>query len=273
MKNAMTPKSKNRGFSLVEVMVALLLSAVVTTAAFKAYVSQHKNYMIQDDITNIQQNARASLDELTRQIRMAGYQLPNGLPSIVASNTNPDTITITYHESGCDTYLSAAMPQPSAELKCGTDVSCFQVGQWVYIWEADSAKGEWFNITWVQPGSNHLQHNTMSLTRKYGANSNVLSITQLKFYIDKSDTLHPKLMMAPVSGVAQIYADDMTDLQFQYKLKNGTTVDKPINYQDIVEVLISVTGRSTNPDPDLPTGHNYRYRTFSTSVMLRNQGV
>ncbi len=65
-------RKKDWGFSLVEVMIALLLSAVVTTAAFKAYVDQHKNYLIQDDITNIQQNARASLDELSRQIRMAG---------------------------------------------------------------------------------------------------------------------------------------------------------------------------------------------------------
>ncbi len=273
MKKSGTLKNSSRGFSLVEVMIALLLSAVVTSAAFKAYVSQHKNYMIQDDITNIQQNARASLDELTRQVRMAGYQLPNGLPSILASNTNPDTITITYHQSGCDTYLSAAMPQPSAELKCGSDVSCFSVGQWVYIWEADSAKGEWLNLTQVQAGSNHLQHNTMSLSRKYGANSNVLSITQLKFYVDRSDTTHPKLMMAPISGVAQIYADDISDLQFTYRLKNGTTVDVPASYQDVVEVLIAVTGRSTNPDPDRPAGKQYRYRTFNTSVMLRNQGV
>jgi prepilin-type N-terminal cleavage/methylation domain-containing protein len=263
----------HRGFSLMEVLIALLLSAVVTTAAFKAYVNQHKSYMIQDDVTTIQQNARACLDQLSRQVRMAGYQLPNGLPSIVASNTNPDTITLTYHQDGCDTYLSAAMPQPSAELKCGTAIDCFEVNQWVYIWEADSAKGEWFQITQVQTGSNHLQHNTMDLSRKYGANSNILSMTQVKFYIDKSDTTHPKLMVTSINGTPQVYADDMTDLQFQYRLKNGTTVDVPPAYQDILEVLISVTGRSASKDLDRPTGQQYRFRTYSTSVTLRNQSV
>lgn len=266
-------KNCNRGFSLVEVLIALILSSVVTAAAFKAYVNQHKSYLIQDDVTNIQQSARASLDELSRQVRMAGFQLPNGLPSIIAANTNPDTITITYHDASCDTYLSDAMPQPSSELKCGSSVACFETGQWVYIWEADSAKGEWLQLTQVQTGSNHLQHNTTVLTRKYGANSNLLSMTQLKFYIDRSDTTHPKLMVSPINSTPQIYADDIIDLQFTYRLKNGTVVDAPPNYQDILEVLITVTGRSTNADPDRPTGNQYRTRTYTTSVTLRNQSV
>jgi prepilin-type N-terminal cleavage/methylation domain-containing protein len=263
----------HRGFSLMEVLVALILSAVVTTAAFKAYVNQHKSYMIQDDVTNIQQNARACLDQLTRQVRMAGYQLPNGLPSIIASNTNPDTITVTYHQSGCDTYLSAGMGSTSADLACATDVSCYTAGQWVYIWEADSAKGEWLQVTSVSTGSKTIQHATTTLTRKYGANSSVLSITQLKFYVDHSDTTHPKLIMSPMNGTPQIYADDISDVQFTYRLKNGTVVNVPASYQDVLEVLITVTGRSATPDPDRPTGQQYRFRSYSTSVTMRNQSV
>ena len=263
----------DKGFSLVEVMIALILSAIVTGAAFKAYVNQHKSYMIQDDVTNIQQSTRACLDQLSRQIRMAGYQLPNGLPSIVAANTNPDTITVTYHESGCDTYLNAAMTSTTADFVCGSSVSCFGVGQWVYLWEADSAKGEWVNITNVQAGARTLQHGGAPTSRKYGANSNIMSITQIKFYVDRSDTAHPKLMMSPMNGTPQIYADDISNLQLTYKLKNGTVVDVPANYQDILEVLISITGRSDTPDPDRPAGSQYRSRTYTTSVTLRNQSV
>ncbi len=165
------------------------------------------------------------------------------------------------------------MTATTADLVCGSAVGCFAPGQWAYIWEADSAKGEWFLISNVQPGSNHLQHTSMALSRIYGANSSVLSITQIKFYLNRADTTHPELMMSSINGTPQIYADDISDLQFTYRLKNGTTVDVPVNYQDVVEVLISITGRSTNPDPDLPAGKQYRYRTFNTSVMLRNQGV
>jgi prepilin-type N-terminal cleavage/methylation domain-containing protein len=258
MKNVLIRVRNLKGFSLVEVLIALLLSGIVTTAAFQAYVNQHKNYIVQDDVTNIQQNVRASIDQLNRQIRLAGYQLPSGLPAIVAANTNPDTITITYRNDACNTFLSDAMPQPSAELKCGSDVSCFQDNQWVYIWEADSAKGEWFQMT---------------LTRKYGTNSNVLSLVQIKFYVDKSDTTHPKLMMLPLNGAPQIFADDITDLQFTYRLTNNSVVNVPASVSDVVEVLISVSGRSSNPDVERPTGQQYRTRTYSSSVSLRNRGV
>ncbi len=261
------------GFSLIEVLIALFLTTLITTAAFKAYITQHKNYLIQDDITEIQQGARASIDELTKQIRMAGYALPYGLPSIIAGNTDPDTITITYHQDGCDTYLSDPMPLPSSELKCGTDISCFSSGQWVYIWEPDSAKGEWFEISEVQAAAFHLQHRESSLGRKYGAKSTILSMARVQFYIDNTDPDHPNLMMKAVGRDPQVYAENITDLQFQYKLSNGTIVDVPPIVEDIREVIIVVTGRSANPDPDRPDGDQYRFRTYTSSVSLRNLNV
>ena len=91
-----------RGFSFLEVLIALTVMGVVTTAIFNTYITQHKNYMIQGDVSNIQQNGRASIDELARNIRMAGYDIPISLDAIVASNTNPDTIRLysrAYHTS------------------------------------------------------------------------------------------------------------------------------------------------------------------------------
>lgn len=262
-----------QGVSFLEVMIALVIMGVVTTAIFHLYITQHKNYLTQDDITNIQQNARASIDELGRQIRMAGFDLPVGLPAIYPSNTNPDTITVTYLMGGCETYLSAPMPQPSAELKCATDVSCFWDGQWVFIYDPDSAVGEWFEITQVQEAALHLQHNTMTLSRKYGANSLILAMTQVKFFVDNtSDTAHPNLMVEVMGQPPQTYAADITDLQFQYRMKNGVIEDQPTVIDNIREVLISVAGRSHRPDPEKPN-NPYRQRSFATSVYLRNVGI
>jgi len=257
-------------------MIALLILGVVTTAIFKLYITQHKNYLTQDDITTIQQNVRASIDELSRHIRMAGYDLPLGLPSIAAANTDPDTITITYLSDGCDTYLSAPMPQPSSELKCGTDISCFYDGQWVYIYDPDLASGEWFEITHVQAAAYHLQHNTMVLSRKYDANALVLAISQIKFFVDNTtDPNHPNLMIHIMGQTPQVFAEDIIDLQFQYCMKNGAVVDVPTVIDNIREVSISISGRSHKPDVELAEEleNQYRQRTFSTSVYLRNIGV
>ncbi|MEA3296281.1 MAG: hypothetical protein U9R56_00270 [candidate division Zixibacteria bacterium] len=258
-----------RGTSFLEVMIALVITGVVTTAILKAYVTQHKQYLVQEDITDIQQNARAGIAELSRHIRMAGYDLPLGLTPIVTANTNPDTITLTYRSSDCDTYLASAMPQPSAELKCGSDVSCFNDGQWVYIFEPDSGIGEWFEITHVQDAAMHIQHNTMVLSRKYGADALLLAMTQVKFFIDTSDTDHPNMMLQLAGQSPQVYAANISNLQFQYRMKNGAVVDETAIAGDIREVLISVTGRSREPDPDEEV-NPYRQRTFATSINLRN---
>ncbi len=272
MKKFTRSIGNNRGASLLEVLIALFLTGIITAAVFQTYITQHQNYLVQDDITEIQQNARAAVDELTRQIRMAGYALPAGLPSITASNTNPDTITICYKDDACDTYLSAPMPQPSAELKCGTDLSCFHEGEWVYIYETDSGKGEFFTITQVQNSSLHLQHNTMSLSRKYGTKSLVLTINMIKFYVDKTtDPAHPCLMVKTLNQAApQVYAENISDLQFQYRLANGMIVDVPTAVSDVRQVMIHVVARSNTPTAD-KQGHNtYRTRTFDSEVFLRN---
>jgi len=262
-----------RGTSFLEVMIALLILSVVTTAIFKLYITQHKNYLIQDDVTNIQQNVRASITELSRHIRMAGYNLPMGLPALAAANTNPDTITITYQSAGCDTYLSESMSQPSAELKCATDVSCFKNGQWVYIFDPDSAVGEWFEITEVQAGTKCLQHNTMALSRAYGKDAIVLVMTQVKFFIDETtDPNHPDLMLQLPGQPPIPYAENICDLQFRYRMKNGLVLDAPTLVNDVREVMIFAIGRSNNPDIELTkeVEGQYRHRSFSTSVYLRN---
>ena len=262
----------NFGFSLIEVLVAVTITGFVTAAIFEAFKSQHKHYMVQDDITTIQQNGRASIDELTRQIRQAGYGVPSEFPCIFAANTNPDTITLVYQYKNCQTYLSDPMPQPSAELKCATDISCFQEGQDAFIWEPDSQKGEFFVITQVQT-SLHIQHNLTTFTRKYGANSLILSLVAAKFYVDKTtDPSHPKLMVKYNSDLPVIYADDITDFQLRYRMKNNTVADLPTNSFDIREILIAVTARSNKKDPDLHDPNAYRLRTYSSSASLRNLG-
>jgi len=262
----------DHGLTLLELLVALVITGIITTAILHTYIIQHKNYLIQEDITEIQQNARASIDELARQVRMAGYNLPLGMPGIEAANTNPDTLTIRYNAGGCDTELRLPMPRTSSELKVdtATNYTCYNDGDWVYIWEPDSGYGQWIEITHVQPSANKLQHNTVLLLDEYGAGSQIMDLTQVKFYIDNTtDADHPNLMMEFPGMPPQVYADNISDLQFSYRMSGGAVVDNPVPVDDIREVLISVRGRSNVPDPDFPD-NPYRQRDFATSVFVRN---
>jgi type II secretory pathway pseudopilin PulG len=262
-----------KGNSLLEVLIALFLTGIITTAVLRLYVTQHQNYIAQDDVATIQQSARACIDELSRQIRMAGFELPFGVPAIVASNTNPDTITVSYESDDCDSWLTAGMASPAAELICGGDVSCYHPGQWIYVCEPDSGGGEFFEVSGVIPATGRVQHTTMSLTQAYTVNATVMALTQVKFYVDATtDPDHPKMMMKLTGQDAQVYADNISDLQIRYRITTGDIVDVPPLIEDVREVLITITGRSDQPDWEMNNGE-YRTRTYASSVNVRNVGL
>ena len=65
-----------RGFSLIELMIALVLSSILVTAVYGFFTSQEKIYNIQDQISETQQNLRVGLDRMIKEIRLAGYEAP-----------------------------------------------------------------------------------------------------------------------------------------------------------------------------------------------------
>jgi pilin/secretion family protein with methylation motif len=265
------PFLKNsKGATLLEALVALFLAGIVTTAIFNVYINQHKAWSIQEEIIDVQQNARAAIDELTRQIRMAGHGLPIQLDGIEAYNTNPDTIVINYADGDCEINIEQTMPNTSAELRCeGHDISCFHDDQWVYIFDPDSGGGEFFEISHVQVAAAHIQHNTMDLSTTYDSGAVLLSLQRIKYFIDYTDSLHPNLMMELPGQSPEVYAENITDLQFEYTMKNGMVVDAPAIASDVRQVSITLTGRTNTADIDFE-GDPYRTREFTSSVNLRN---
>jgi type IV pilus assembly protein PilW len=62
-----------RGVSLVELMVALVLSMILMAGVGQIYLGSKQTYRIQDGQARLQENARYALDVLNRDIRSAGY--------------------------------------------------------------------------------------------------------------------------------------------------------------------------------------------------------
>jgi hypothetical protein len=68
-------RMNQRGITLIEILIGALLAALVGTATFRFYAKQHELYLAQVDISDRQGNLRFSMDELSRQIRLAGYRV------------------------------------------------------------------------------------------------------------------------------------------------------------------------------------------------------
>lgn len=60
------------GFSLIELMIALAISAIVFAAVYASYTTQQKSQVVQDQVVEMQQNIRAAMLMMTRDIREAG---------------------------------------------------------------------------------------------------------------------------------------------------------------------------------------------------------
>lgn len=91
-------RGSERGITLIELLISLLLASIVAGGALHFYKAQNRVYLSQTAIADRQGNLRSAMDELTRQVRQAGYLVPGG-PDL-RSSTNFDTLEIYIGRAG-----------------------------------------------------------------------------------------------------------------------------------------------------------------------------
>lgn len=65
--------SNKHGFTLIEILIALAISGIVSTALITTFLSQQKSYVVQENVAGMQQNLRGGMEIMTGEIRLAGY--------------------------------------------------------------------------------------------------------------------------------------------------------------------------------------------------------
>lgn len=85
---------RQRGVTLTELMIALVLGALVVLAATSAVVTSRGTYRNQDESTRIAESSRFGLELVNRMVRLAGYTNYGDDPAIPAFYT-PDASWVT----------------------------------------------------------------------------------------------------------------------------------------------------------------------------------
>ncbi len=59
----------NKGFSLIETLIAIAIFGILLTALTAFFISQNRQYVVQSQIVEMQDNARAAMDFTVRMLR------------------------------------------------------------------------------------------------------------------------------------------------------------------------------------------------------------
>ncbi|MDZ7841004.1 MAG: prepilin-type N-terminal cleavage/methylation domain-containing protein [Gammaproteobacteria bacterium] len=119
----------SRGFSLTELLVAMVIGLLLLAGLVTLMVNSKKNYAQQDYSARLQENARFAVEFLSYDIRMAGFYgcsneiiNDNTVTPISATdsgNGNPDSLTVTHgepYEPGQEVLLDAAAAADATTL-------------------------------------------------------------------------------------------------------------------------------------------------------------
>lgn len=86
------PYSSQRGLTLIELMIAMLLGMLITAGVIQIFISAKQAYRLQENISRLQENGRFAMNYLSKDVRMAGFVgcVSKVTPTNIATPKNPN---------------------------------------------------------------------------------------------------------------------------------------------------------------------------------------
>jgi type IV pilus assembly protein PilW len=270
----------NAGFTLIEVLVAMVVTMIIMAGAYSAFLSQQKSTVVQTNVSDIQQNLRAAMDFLSRDIRMAGYAGP----------THGGTASFGF----VDVRFSDFSGTPDSGTK---DQGFLQ-----FTWDtddnntlddaADMITYSLSDTSTVAPGSIALMREIGSAGRQPMAGYVIALGLAYAYDYNQDGELDRdtagNVIWAVDSGNDGIWDNLDTDEDGQITTADtagGSSTGTPVRNQDIRAVRIWLLGRSEAPDNAftdnktyvvgpwfIQPNDNYRHRLLERTVLCRNMG-
>jgi type IV pilus assembly protein PilW len=96
-------KDRNRlnikGMTLIELLVAMIICAMVVAGIYRVFIAQSKAYTVQDQVVEVQQSVRSAMEILLRDLRMTGFDYDNSPVAItvpIATPLSDNSIAVNY---------------------------------------------------------------------------------------------------------------------------------------------------------------------------------
>jgi prepilin-type N-terminal cleavage/methylation domain-containing protein len=258
---------KKKGLTLIELLIALILSSILIAALYRIFITQQKTYTVQDQVVDIQQNLRIAIGQITREIRMAGYGgnildtfgNVNGFTNIITPANNTVTIILADHVG----VLKQSAIKGTNQLNI-TNANKFNTDKKKYL----CLNG--MNNYLIQSVITDTITLTTSLEEDHVINEPVYLIKAITYALGLSSGKTVLRRNENTGGGAQPLAGNMESLQFTYFDANGNVT---VNPPDIRRIKVAVTVKTNMSDPEYKGGDGHRRRILSSNIKIRNMGL
>jgi type IV pilus assembly protein PilW len=88
-----------KGMTLIELLVAMIICAMVVAGIYRVFIAQSKAYTVQDQVVEVQQSVRSAMELLLRDLRMTGFDYDNSPVEIatpIATPLSDNAIKVSY---------------------------------------------------------------------------------------------------------------------------------------------------------------------------------
>lgn len=234
-----------RGFTVVEMLIATLIMMVVTAATFTLMNPAQGMFAAQPEASDMQQRLRVAVDTLYKDLMMAGagaysgsgtgslgnffapimpYRTGSLLPDAPGSFKSDVISLIFVPQTPSQTSIVDPMPPQAVPIKVNPQPGCpegealcgFKPGMKLLIYDGTGAF-DTFTISTISEDSLQIRHQGTNLSKAYGANSYVVQVMTRTYWL-KTDTVAEtyQLMMYDGLDTDVPIADNVVGLNFEY---------------------------------------------------------
>ena len=272
---------KDKGITLIELLVALVLSGLLLAAAYRTFIGQQKTYVVQEQVVDMQQNVRAAINRMVTELRMSGFgNVSMVLPVTFTTGTFNNVLNLNSPTAGALTIVSAVGGTSTLTIEGGVGqtqvvVSTLKDGQGNDLFDTVNRRYisvggmDSHMITSIDSGTKTITLNG-PLTFYHPVGTPVYTIRALSYQVAVVSGIRTLLRDENLGNGAQPQADNIENLQFTYLDSSGNPT---VNPADIRIVRVSLTARAERQDPDLNNGDGYRRRQIASNIHLKNMGI
>ena len=277
--------TNNKGFTLVELLVATAIFGLVVSGMYGVYLSTQRTTVNQGELVDVQQDLRVVSDFMNRDIKMAGALIPAGNTGVVAGS-NATTLNLStasslyaYARISSDLEIPAS-PGASTDfvfsISVPASVDYFKATDTIRIVRPQSGAqpldtdltvsgvdrtGPTITVNNFSTSS-AIQYKAGDIMARVAAGSSPDPST-----ITWSLNASADLQRSRDGGTAETVGGNISSLAFSYLLENGTEILAPAaaDLANIRAVKVTLT-----VDTARQLGRPNRQRSLSTITYLRN---